>query len=162
MVENVEVRSGKEFNYMIDFTKNTNRVELRVLGLEHMEYTPVLSADNGRYNYRNAIPNDALERIYVPLSSNTRSEGKIFTYNILRLMEDRWVSLHFLDNRGNNIIPEFEGLNIIEEIMKSPKYNQQMDLDREDYYEIELKFDGLTLVSMKINGWEIISINPEV
>ena len=47
-------------------------------------------------------------------------------------MEDRWVSLHFLDNRGNNIIPEFEGLNIIEEIMKSPKYNQQMDLDRED------------------------------
>lgn len=162
MIENVEVRSGKEFNYMIDFTKNTNRVELRVLGLEHMEYTPVLSADNGRYNYRNAIPNDALERIYVPLSSNTRSEGKIFTYNILRLMEDRWVSLHFLDNRGNNIIPEFEGLNIIEEIMKSPKYNQQMDLDREDYYEIELKFDGLTLVSMKINGWEIISINPEV
>ncbi len=67
-----------------------------------------------------------------------------------------------MDNRGNNIIPEFEGLNIIEEIMKSPKYNQQMDLDREDYYEIELKFDGLTLVSMKINGWEIISINPEV
>lgn len=55
-----------------------------------------------------------------------------------------------------------KGLNIIEEIMKSPKYNQQMDLDREDYYEIELKFDGLTLVSMKINGWEIISINPEV
>ncbi|MCS2319787.1 FimB/Mfa2 family fimbrial subunit [Bacteroides fragilis] len=53
-------------------------------------------------------------------------------------------------------------MNIIEEIMKSPKYNQQMDLDREDYYEIELKFDGLTLVSMKINGWEIISINPEV
>lgn len=37
-----------------------------------------------------------------------------------------------------------------------------MDFDREDYYEIEFKFDGLILVLMKINGWEIIFINLEV
>lgn len=123
MVENVEVRLGKEFNYMIDFIKNINCVEFCVLGLEYMEYIFVFLVDNGRYNYRNVIFNDVLERIYVLLFFNIRSEGKIFIYNILCLMEDCWVFLYFLDNCGNNIILEFEGLNIIEEIMKFFKYN---------------------------------------
>ena len=77
-------------------------------------------------------------------------------------MEDRWVSLHFLDNRGNNIIPEFEGLNIIEEIMKSPKYNQQMDLDRNNFPTINLHRDQSQPIKLEFNFIIIFSINPEV
>lgn len=152
--------SSYKTEYTIEMTNNMNVVNLKISGLSHLKYTPVLVADNGRYDYENKIPADAREKIY--LSANVKRADHNFCFNTFRLVDNSEIKLLLLDEKGENAIPGFSGLNLISLIKESPDYDSQLDLDKENQYDLELTFDGATLVSISVNNWDKVMVKPEV
>lgn len=146
--------------YTIEMTNNMNIVNLKISGLSHLKYTPVLVADNGRYDYENNIPDDAREKIY--LSTNVKRAEHNFCFNTLRLIDGSEIKLLLLDDNGKQAVPGFSGINLISLIKESPDFNDQTDLDKENLYNLELTFDGVTLVSIGVNNWDKVMVKPEV
>lgn len=152
--------TGYNAEYTIEMTNNVNVVNLKISGLSHLKYTPVLVADNGRYDYENNIPVDSREMIY--LSANAKQADHNFSFNTLRLVDGSEIKLLLLDEKGENAVTGFSGLNLISLIKESPDFNNQLDLDKENLYNLELRFDGATLVSISVNNWEKVMVKPEV
>lgn len=146
--------------YTIEMTNNLNQINVQISGLSHIDYTPIISAVNARYDYNNTIPTDAKIRYYQP-NNDTRLNSNNFTFHTLRLMYDSQIMLNLYDSNGENALDGFEGLNLMELIKKSPNYSSQIELDRETIYNLQLNFEGSTIVSMIINGWEVIVTKPE-
>ena len=113
-----------------------------------------------RYDYENNIPDDAREKIY--LSTNVKRAEHNFCFNTLRLIDGSEIKLLLLDDNGKQAVPGFSGINLISLIKESPDFNDQTDLDKENLYNLELTFDGVTLVSIGVNNWDKVMVKPEV
>lgn len=153
--------TGAISDYTVDMTNNLNQINLQISGLSHVQYTPVFSVINGRYNYANMIPSDARIRYYHPIAT-VKSGNDDFVFSTLKLPYDAEIILKLYDADGNNALAGFEGVDLMKLIKKSPDFSSQIDLDRETTYNLRLNFDGSTMVSIVINGWEIVLTKPEV
>lgn len=153
--------TGKITDYAVDMTNNLNQINLQISGLSHLAYTPVFSAVNGRYNYANMIPSDARIKYYQPVA-NVKSGADNFVFSTLRLSYNAEIILKLYDERGNNVLPGFGGADLMKLIKKSPEYSSQTDLDRETTFNLRLNFEGATIVSIVINGWEVEITKPEI
>lgn len=143
---------------LFNLTNDRNIIDLEISGLNDLKYTPVLTSRNGRYNYENNIPADAKDKIYT--SSLNKGKNK-FQFDVMRLLVNAPLSLRLIDERGRNVLPGFNSINLIQEILKSPDFSSQLDLDKNSNYTIKLKFEGATLVSISINSWVNIQVKPE-
>lgn len=137
--------------------QNKNRINLRLSGIRQSEYTPILLSNNGRYNSENNIPVDAQQKIYTPKWDII---NQTYTFDVLRLIENKEIHLLLIDKNGNTL-SDFKSPNLIGEIMKSPSYQTQKDLDKEDTYNLELQITSNAIVGITINGWENIIVKPE-
>lgn len=153
--------TGRITDYAVEMTNNQNHINLQISGLSHLQYTPVFSAVNGRYNYANMIPSDARIKYYQPVAK-VKSGVDDFAFSTLRLVFDAEIILKLYDKNGNNALPGFEGADLMKLIKKSPEYSSQTDLDRETTFNLRLNFEGATIVSIEINGWEVEITKPEI
>lgn len=156
-IQFAQIKSGQENLYEMPMIQNKNRINIRLKGLPDTEYQPVLQANNGRYNFENQIPADAQSKIYTP---KWNSDKNFYFFDVLRLVETQQIQMILIDKQGDPV-KEFEATNLIEEIMRSPEFNTQKDLDKELVYNIDLEFGNTGVISITINGWENVPVKPE-
>lgn len=140
--------------FMIQYA---NRIQIALEGIDMNGYTPVIYANNGRYDYENNIPDDAQDKIYNAQLNN----DQIYQFDVLRLIMHRKMILMLVDKEGKPM-PGFTPVNLIDEIQKSPAYMTQNDLDTENNYHITLNYNQSVLVGISINGWDNIPVKPEI
>lgn len=167
----VEVRTGKTMTEKISLTKNTSRIQLKIIELpgssdplpsdvSQIPYEAYGFGNNTMLNYENKIAPQAPTLTYIPSGFDVQT-GPV--YNIFltapRLVTGNPVTLRlWAEQEGRFIMNE----NLVSIILKSDEYNTQDDIDREDLFLIEVVVDrraGLD-VMVKINGWEIGTIDP--
>lgn len=156
-IQSVQIKSEQEQLLEMPLIQNKNRLNIRLTGLPDTEYQPILQANNGRYDFENNIPADAQKKIYTP---KWNADKEFYFFDILRLVEGQQVQLILIDKKGDPV-KEFKATDLITEIMKSPNFNIQEDLDKELVYNIDLKFGNTGIIGITINGWESIPVKPE-
>lgn len=156
-LKSIRIIEGQSGNFTMPLIQNKNRINIRLRGLPDAEYQPVLQANNGRYDFENRIPADAQDKIYTP---KWNAQQDFYFFDVLRLVENQNMRLMLIDQKGN-WVQEFEAPDLISEIMKSPDYNTQQDLDKELLFNIDLQFGSTGVIGITINGWENVPVKPE-
>ena len=172
---NVEVVPENIRRYESEVIKNTNQIRVKLGGLMNlpsvaqmrqavrvMGDVPVnifITARNSRYKYDNVIGEYArlvkYEQPYVILDADTIQ----VTFTVLRLMEDDRESRVVIENDdlpSGRIV-----LDIIPAIISaSTRVNSQRDLDKNDFYEIEINLNKNLSATVFIDGWQYNIIYP--
>lgn len=159
----------------IDLIKNTNKITVVVEGLENLPVHKKINqneeddqkvlldvyciAKNGLYKYDNKIAATARQIVYMTPQSIVRKSTLSVELTILRLIVGESPRLVVFDPNSNETLVDN---NIIDQILKSPQYNSQVDIDKEDDYEFKIALDRNLEIKTYINGWEIIDVSPEV
>ncbi|MGL6179613.1 MAG: FimB/Mfa2 family fimbrial subunit [Tannerellaceae bacterium] len=153
----------------IPMMKNTQQVYLKMNAFFLSKSDNVLSTSdsvniyaivrNGRYRFDNFIDNVPPDILYLN-DLHLDGDTLVSSQKLLRLMiEDEdgvlCIESDYLPN-GKLEIP------IVESILKHPDYNTQEDLDREDVYEFRIDIAADLNVTVNINGWEFVSVVPEL
>lgn len=170
-VEDVESKTTAQQTYPIELIKNSNTVRVHFTGMENMprsaqfkaDQTPMfdvtITAQNGRYDHENSIPSAAKTVLYKPHTISEKPNDLTYDSDMLRLMIGRRPMLRVVNNRTGEEVCNF---NIVEAIMKDPKYKTQEEIDREDFFPFEFNVGSDMSVSITINGWTIINVIPEL
>lgn len=169
--QDVESKTTGRQTYPIELIKNSNTIRVHFTGIENMPQGAQLKADqtslfdvtitaqNGRYDHENNIPSAAKTVLYKPHTISYKPNDLIYDSNVLRLMIGRRQMLHVVNNQTGKEICNF---NIVEAIMKDPKYKTQEDIDRVDFFPFEFNIGPDMSVNITINGWTIIDVIPEL
>ncbi|HAC20786.1 MAG TPA: hypothetical protein DCF91_01650 [Porphyromonadaceae bacterium] len=168
---NVVVPPGQYSDATVDLIQDTKRINVNITGLEYIpfsnltkaiDYSTIIdvltTARNGRYKNDNTIDPYALPFTYK--YHDPILEGDTFKMNtvVLRLMAQADESrLRVRDKNNQNVLYD---KNMVEQILKNPKYQTQTDLDREDTFTFDIKFTANGSVGVTINGWTIIEVAP--
>lgn len=167
----VESKRANDTIYPIEFIKNSNTIRVNFTGLDNLSqsaqsrtgqtsmFDVTITAHNGRYDYENNIPSAAKTVLYRPHIATDTIGELTYDSNMLRLMVGREPMLRVV-NRETGV--EICNFNLVEAIMRDPKYTTQEDLDREDFFPFEFSFNPDLSVSISINGWSIIDVIPEL
>lgn len=160
----VELKAKETKDINLNLVKNTNKIQLKISGLpDGVSYENLdlgIIARNGQYHFNNSIPYNADEILYKPYlkmiqeSSEDVGKSAIANLSILRLIKGRNPLLYIKDGETGSVLYQH---NLVELLMSLP----YVDLDKEDYYEIDLDFRGPT-VSIKINGWNVLDSNQDI
>lgn len=163
-MHNISLKSKEIKNINLDFIKNTNRVQVKVTGLpvgiSYDKLDICIIAKNWQYYFNNTIPSETEEILYKPFSqhvkelSNSHDIASIADLSVLRIVKGRRPLLSVRDGESGNILYQ---RNLSELLLNLP----YADLDKEDFFEVELDFRGPT-ISIKINGWNIIDNNQDI
>lgn len=141
----------------LDFVMNTNKIRVKTTGLPagvaYGQLDVGIRARNWQYHFDNSVPEDVGEITYIPYDKKIESEAHTADLSVLRLIKGRRPLLYIRDGATGNILYQ---RNLVELLM-----NLYTDLDKEDYFEIELDFRGPT-IAIKINGWEVIDNNQDI
>lgn len=62
------------------------------------------------------------------------------------------------DREGKKIFDR----DLVETMMTTGHFNTQEDFDREDEYDIVIRMDGDVAVSVTVNGWQAVEIEPDL
>lgn len=167
----VESKTTTQQTYPIELIKNSNTVRVHFTGMENISggtqqkadqapmFDVTITANNGRYDYENMIPSAAKPVLYKPHTISEKPNDLTYDSNMLRLMIGRRPMLRVVNNRTGEEVCNF---NIVEAIMKDPKYKTQKDIDREDFFPFEFSVGTDLSISITINGWSIINVIPEL
>lgn len=167
----VESKTTDQQTYPIELIKNSNTIRVHFTGLDNLslsaqsktaptpQFDVAITAHNGRYDYENNIPSAAKTVLYKPHTATEKSDELTYDSNMLRLMIGRQPMLRVVNNRTGVEICNF---NIVEAIMKDPKYVTQKDIDREDLFTFEFLINVDLSITVTINGWSIINVIPEL
>lgn len=161
MVSNFEVTSvPQKVPYEVSFVRNTNVVELNITGLENLILEPLnttraiddvavrIEGNNKAYLHDNTIDTELGKVSHAPYWQkflNNILESKV---SVLRLFKEHPMTLKVYT--GND---EIFNLNLTEEIMKSPKYSTNEDLDREDTFVVDVNVTTGGDLTIVVNGW---------
>lgn len=160
---------------MIEDT-NTLRVVLKGAPFTMPSRAPIesfnVTADmrNGRYTLENLVGQYAMPVLY--RNGQWQDHGISAQYDMTVLRQ-------FIDDRSSELIisgPYFRQIGfkggelripIVPTILENPNYRSQQDLDREDLYVFTITFypvdgSGRVEVSVNINGWNIVTVNPGI
>lgn len=140
---------------VVPLTKNTNRLEITVSGLQHMTRAayPTIETElrgrNASYRYDNSLDDAAPEIMYAPFSRTLDGTDLRLDFSVLRLTAAGSLPFTILNNSVG--IGDFD---LITEILKCPDYDTDEDLDREDTFKIDITFDTAGEVTIEVNGWQ--------
>lgn len=153
----------------IPMMKNTQKIHLK-MDLSFMPATKQITRQtegfnvyatvrNGRYTFDNKIGEYARDLRYMQ-NAKIQGDTLIASFTVLRLMEEDEDGILRVES---SYLPEGKiEIPIVESILKHPEYSTQEDLDREDTYEFKVGFTADLDVVVNINGWEFISVDPEL
>ncbi len=169
----------------MDFLMVNNYVDVNITGLDNVGITEanapkvLITASNGSYDSGYEICNFDRTVTYSPYSVEFPSAtSQTSILNTLKVDFARHstlsspMMLYIKKSDGvSDLITPINLIDLIKEI-KTPdgvlKYTTQDDLDREDYYSIDLAIskgggENITLdVTLSINGYEIVELKPEL
>lgn len=169
--EDVESKTTAQQTYPIELIKNSNTIRVHFTGIENMPQSAQLKADqtslfdvtitaqNGRYDHENNIPSAAKTVLYKPHTISEKPNDLTYDSNMLRLMIGHRPMLRVVNSQTGEEVCNF---NIVEAIMKDPKYKTQKEIDRVDFFPFEFNIGSDMSVSITINGWSIIDVIPEL
>lgn len=155
MVSNFTVTSTPE-THNVQFIRNTHVMELNVSGLENIT-TPARSlsdvlvrveGNNKAYLYDNTLDMELGKVTHAPYWQKFSNNILVSRLSVLRLFKEHPMTLKIY--HGNNNIWQ---LNLTAEIMKSPDYTTNEDLDREDKFIINVKITTAGDITITVNGW---------
>lgn len=168
--------------YTAALTKNTHSVVVRLrensasesrstavasdAQADGLRYMVELQSNNGRYTAKNSLCENALGLRYSPLGIAVQEPETRYDFSTLRLMADRSCGsrLVLVDTRTGK---ELLNSGLVDLIFDNPGFASQNYLDRTEVFNIDLgvdaPIDGHSVkVTIKINGWEVIEVIPEV
>lgn len=156
MVSQFEVTSVKKEPYNVSFIRNTSVVEMNIRGLENLvsetralsDITVRIEGNNKAYLYDNTLDVELSKVNYAPHWQRFSNNVLVAKSSVLRLFKEHPMTLKIYN--GNDVIWK---LNLIEEIMKSPDYNTNEDLDKEDTFVINVTVNAAGDFTIVVNGW---------
>ncbi len=174
LVEDAKIDDAQGIVFDVVLTQNNKDIYVESHGLPSLVEMVDLRIDYGNkvINSLNTTPVSWLPEdckvSYAPVvaeSSRASVEEHDFRFNTLRLFNNDRMDLHYtLTSHGGPL--KSESVDLLSLIKKNPKYNNQLDLDIEHEFFVDLNFgewDGkLTLISVTINKWNVIVVKPEI
>ena len=164
----VLVMERRKETILTDLVKNSTRINLKATGLPLPTRANVFTnldfsfyAANGSYDYYNHIShvNPGTTLKYNALDESSDANDIYYSsFYTFRLVFDEDNSLVIWDKENNKSF--YTGDVLDEFIRKDSRYDTQAKVDAEDVFNIELSFHGYTLVSVKLNGWDVQISNP--
>lgn len=145
----------------IELISNSKKIKVKITGTNFvtMPLEVHITTTNGRYGYDNNIDESHGIFKYLPINSLEQPNYIEIDLKTLRLMMGS--SAILLIKSDSDVLYEE---NIIEQILLSPEYNTQEDLDREDEFVFELNItpssNGI-VITVTVNGWVINNIVPD-
>lgn len=160
----VDLKANETKTIHLDFVKNTNQIKLKVSGLPaDVSYAKLelgVAASNWQYYFNNSIPDGTEEIRYEPYEKRIEEypsdRGKVVVadLSVLRLIQGRKPLLYIRNGETGEVLYQ---RNLVELLLQLPYTN----LDKEDYFEIDLDFSGPT-ISIKVNGWNVVDNNQDI
>ena len=155
---NIALEKRQTAEVELELMKNTNRIRTKISGLpQGVSYHALevgVSARNWQYHFDNSVPKDAEEITYKPYEKRVEGEVSIADLSVLRLIDEGDLFFYIKNGETGELLYR---RNLVSLLLNLP----YTDLDKEDYFEIELDFEGPT-IAIKINGWEIIDYNQDI
>lgn len=113
---------------------------------------------NGRFLADNSFGKKAEE--IINQSYNTYTEpGKMVTeMDLLRLVLGRKFFVKVKNSAGETVYNR----DLVKAMLDTGKFATQEDFDRESEYEMVIKMDKNVVVTVTINGWEVINLQPDL
>lgn len=191
VVVNPEVNNSKEPTY-IDFTfvPYHNTIELKVMGVQyinptiprktsgtraepHLPLDIYITAPMGSYTYNGGICQWAPEERFNTRTISLTDTETVAEIRLLRLDVQRHktnpalLHLHSTDKTraDNHVLPDIDILSHIRQVRDEHGrylYYDQDDINKEELFKIEINILYNLDVEIKINGFQIIDIDPEV
>lgn len=168
IAKRVELEAGDVNVYPIELIKNSKTIRVNFTGIptiaqskadQASQYDVVITAANGVYKYDNTIPTATKMVQYRPHTTTESPTGLTYDSNTLRLMIGQSPMLRVVNSQTGAEVCNF---NIVEAIMRDPKYATQKDIDREDLFQFDFRVNDDLSISITINGWAIIDVIPEL
>ncbi|MCL2561380.1 MAG: FimB/Mfa2 family fimbrial subunit [Rikenellaceae bacterium] len=169
IAEDITVAGRGTRTIPFEFQKNTSTLRVIINGIQYLpgrSLAPLnvfTTGKNWAYAYNN-IPDVAAapRMLYEPQSVTVdvnRMEADIRQQRfVIAQSATDPVLLYIRDaQHGVNML---NPINVINAILQSPDYNNQADIDREDLFIIELSIAFDLSITVTVNGWEIIILDP--
>lgn len=146
----------KPETHNVQFIRNTHVVELNIRGLDYLmsetfalpDVSVRVEGNNKAYLYDNTLDMELGKVTHAPYWQEYSNDILVSRLSVLRLFKEHPMTLKIYS--GNNIIWQ---LNLTAEIMKSPDYTTNEDLDREDKFIIDIKVTTAGDITVVVNGW---------
>lgn len=154
----IDLQEGEVSLVELSLVKNTNEIRVKTTGLppgvSYANLDVGIRSRNWQYHFDNSIPKGVEEVTYEPYRRGVEKEASIVSLSVLRLVEGGTPVFYIKDGDTGDVLYQ---RNLISLLLNLP----YTDLDKEDYFNIELDFEGPT-IAIKINGWEIIDNSQDV
>lgn len=155
MISKFTVTSKPE-THSVPSIRNTHVVELSVSGLESMinpsravsDVSVRIEGNNKAYLYDNTLDMELGKVTYAPYWQEYSNDILVSRLSVLRLFKEHPMTLKIYS--GNEVI---HTMDLTAEIMKSPTYATNDDLDREDTFAIDIKVTSTGGFTVTVNGW---------
>lgn len=148
--------AGKSETHNVPFIRDTHVVELNISGLEYLMPQPGslpdvavrIEGNNKAYLYDNSLDMELGKVIHAPYWQEYSNDLLVSRLSVLRLFKEHPMTLKIYS--GGHVIWQ---LNLTAEIMKSPSYATNEDLDREDQFVVAVKVTTTGDITVVVNGW---------
>ncbi|MDR0332996.1 MAG: FimB/Mfa2 family fimbrial subunit [Dysgonamonadaceae bacterium] len=181
IAQNFPVVEGRNQTVSLNFMKNTSILKVKVTGLQNLRSTRAphpnqplqlfVAGKNGRFGYDNSIDNSARTVRYEPPATTVAANDMAVDVKVQRLIIDRHrqtdpVELHIEHPETGTVmrVP----LNVVETILaardasNNPVWANQEAIDKEDEFTIEVSILHDANIGIKVNGFEIVDLTPEL
>lgn len=147
----------------IELIKDTKKIKVKISGTDYVSgpFEIYITASNGRYNFDNNLDLTYGTFKYTPINTFSKNNYLEVNLKMMRLVLGQSPMLVIKNSATSEI---FYNENMIDQILSTSKYATQEDLDRENEYVFEIKFQpgGHDLeISVSINGWKIQNVIPD-
>lgn len=169
-LDSVAIPYGSYTDATVDLLRDTKRINVHIIGYQYLpkmlsrsnlanQVDVHATSLNGRYKKDNSVDEFAKPLKYLFGNHVLNSDTLKCNTVMMRLFAENDPS------RLKILIPATQYVlydkNMIEQILKHPKYQTQRDLDREEEFTFEIMINPGLNITIKINGWEIIEITPD-
>lgn len=149
----------------VNLMKNTKRLTVivkdRTINTDRsseMPYRVRCEGNNARYMADNRFGKSPQTVTYLPHRTSLESGTMTAELNLLRLVKGDPMRLIVENSEGKTIFDK----DLVEELMRSGRFANQEELDREDELEVVITRDNGITITVTVNGWEIVEIIPDL
>lgn len=121
-------------------------------------YEVYCTGTNARYLADNSFGKKAEEITNLPYDTYTEPGKAVSKLNLLRLVIGREFRLTVKDKEGDRVFDK----DLVEAMLATGRFKTQEDFDREQEYNIVIRMDKDVVISIFINGWEVVDIVPDL
>lgn len=153
-------------HHHISLVKNTNTLNITLKGLDGLlgkalypDVDLYCLGTNGKLKFDNNVSEQARQIVYIPYTREIDQTDLFVQVTTLNLQTDVQARLVVKHNQIDDLLLNVD---LVEQILKLPTVNTDLDLLLNDTYDIVLEFDALLGVSVTINGYVINNSDNEI